>query len=154
MAKREDESGYVFEAGVSAAREEFVTDRLREFSNAHSRRTVQWDDPQYPSSPIHLYVLDREGAVVGGLVGRTHHIPTWLDITVLWVDEPNRGQGLGRQLMERAEGEARARGCRYARTATSDFNAPGFYEKLGYRLYGILEDCPAGETVYYYRKDL
>jgi ribosomal protein S18 acetylase RimI-like enzyme len=104
--------------------------------------------------PIQLYVLDREGAVVGGLIGRTHHIPTWLEITVLWVDEATRGQGLGRQLMERAEEEARARGCRAARTATSDFSAPGFYERLGYRLYGRLEDCPPGETVYYYRKDL
>lgn len=31
---------------------------------------------------------------------------------------------------------------------------PGFYERLGYSLYGKLEKCPPGETVYYYWKEL
>ncbi len=56
--------------------------------------------------------------------------------------------------MKRAEEEARRRGCLYARLATSTFQAPGFYEKLGYVLYGRLEDCPPSDTSLYYRKDL
>ena len=38
-----------------------------------------------------------------------------------------RGRGLGRQLMELSEQEAIRRACRYARLATSDFQAPGFF---------------------------
>ena len=32
--------------------------------------------------------------------------------------------------------------------------APGFYSRLGYELYGTLENCPPGTTVFYFRKDL
>ena len=98
--------------------------------------------------------LDQEQTVVGGLIGRTHSIPEWLEVSVVWVDEAWRGRGLGRELMMRAEQEARRRSCRYARLATSDFQAPDFYRKLGYALYGTLENCPRGVTVYYFRKDL
>ena len=73
---------------------------------------------------------------------------------MIWVDETLRRQGFGRQLLERAEKEARMRDCRYARLATSDYQAPGFYQKLGYTLYGQLENCPPGETAYYFWKDL
>ncbi len=56
--------------------------------------------------------------------------------------------------MRAAEMEAVARGCQYARLATSDYQAPGFYAKLGYAQNGMLENCPPGETVYYFWKRL
>jgi GNAT superfamily N-acetyltransferase len=56
--------------------------------------------------------------------------------------------------MERAEREALRRGCHYARLATGNFQAPVFYQKLGYTLYGTLENCPPGETVFYFWKKL
>lgn len=70
------------------------------------------------------------------------------------VDEQVRRQSLGRRLMEEAEREALLRGCHYARHATGNYQAPGFYERLGYTLYGKLENCPPSETVYYYWKEL
>lgn len=70
------------------------------------------------------------------------------------MDEDHRGRGIGRGLMGCAKEEARRRGCLYARLATSTFQAPGFYEKMGYVLYGRLEDCPPSDTSLYYRKDL
>ncbi len=144
----------VFDVGIDECRAEYIGRRLQEFNEAHSGKTVPWDDPQFPSSSLQVYVLDRAGTLLGGLKGRTHAIPTWLEVTCLWVDETVRGRGLGRQLMERAEALAKSRGCCYARLATCDFNAPGFYERLGYRLYGTLENCPPGETVFYYWKEL
>ena len=56
--------------------------------------------------------------------------------------------------MEQGEAEAVRRGCLYARLSTGHHQAPGFYEKIGYVLYGKLENCPPGDTSYYYRKDL
>ena len=145
---------YVFEVDIDEARARYVGRRLQEFNEAHSGKTVSWNDPQFPPSPLHVFVLDRAGTLVGGLKGRTHAIPTWLEVTCLWVDETVQGRGLGRQLMERAEVIARSRGCRYARLATCEFNAPGFYEKLGYQLYGTLANCPPGETVLYFWREL
>lgn len=78
----------------------------------------------------------------------------WLDIDILWVAEPLRGRGYGTALMTAAEDAARSRRCLYARVATHGFQAKGFYEKLGYRVVGQLEDWPPGHTAYMLRKDL
>lgn len=142
---------YIFDYTIDEQRENYVTDQLVAFNLANS---TALPIEQYEPLPLHIYVLDRAGTILGGLIGRTHSIPMWLEISVIWVDERLRQKGIGRQLMERAEQEARQRGCRYARLATSDYQAPQFYERLGYKLYGTLENCPPGETVYYYWKEL
>ena len=146
--------GLTFDMAVNDEREEYVTDRLVEFNRAHLELWEQNHDAQYEAAPLQIYVLDQQGQVVGGLAGRTHGLRAWLEISVVWVKEELRGQGIGRELMRRAEEEARRRGCLYARTSTSQHQAPRFYERLGYSLYGKLENCPPGETAHYYRKDL
>lgn len=77
-----------------------------------------------------------------------------MQIGTLWVEETLRGQGLGRKLMEMVEEEGKKRGATFAYTDTFTWQAPGFYEKLGYTLYGKLENFPPGNELRYYRKDL
>jgi GNAT superfamily N-acetyltransferase len=154
MAESEQESGYIFDTSPSDERERFVTEQLREFNEQRRRDAGEVADGPCVVAPVHVYALNWEGAVIGGLIGWTHRISAWLEVSVIWVEEGARGQGVGRRLMERAEALAREQGCVFARLTTSDYQAPDFYEKLGYSLYGSLEDCPPGETVYYYRKDL
>lgn len=151
MTAAENQNNYIFDQTISQEREDYITDQLVAFNLAH---TTALPGEQYEPLPLHLYALDQDGGVLGGLMGRTHSIPSWLEISVIWVDERLRHQGLGRQLMERAEQEAQQRGCRYARLATSNYQAPEFYQKLGYSLYGTLENCPPGETVFYFWKAL
>jgi GNAT superfamily N-acetyltransferase len=153
MAEHLD-SPIAFDFTVSPERECYLEEQLTEFNKAHFALWEQNHDSQYIAAPLHVFALDSHHAVVGGLVGRTHRIRAWLEVSLLWVSEAWRGRGLGRALMQRAEEEARGRGCLYARLATSGFQAPGFYEKLGYCVYGQLENCPPGDTVFYYRKDL
>jgi len=43
-------------------------------------------------------------------------------------------------MLELAEDEARRRGCRAAVLYTITFQAPGFYERHGYRIFGEI-DC-------------
>ena len=97
-----------------------------------------------------IFVRDDRGNIVGGLNGYTHW--GWLFIRHLWVAESLRGQGYGRQLVALAEREAVRRGCRSAHLDTFDFQAPGFYQKLGYRVFGALEGYPAGHTRYFLQK--
>jgi GNAT superfamily N-acetyltransferase len=143
-----------FSHGENADHNEAITERLIAMNRGHLATLPIGEGASPAAEPLEIYALDSEGAVVGGLVGRTHTIPYWLEITVLWVDKPLRGHGLGRQLVEQAEQAAVQRGCRYSRLATSDYQAPGFYPRVGYTLYGTLENCPPGVTCYYYRKDL
>ncbi len=78
----------------------------------------------------------------------------WLDIAVLWLDERLRGEGHGTRLMRVAEDEAMRRGCVHSYLSTLSFQARGFYEGLGYRVIGRLDDYPPGHVKYWLRKDL
>lgn len=40
------------------------------------------------------------------------------------------------------------------RMETWNFQARGFYEKMGYQVYATFEDCPPGTTDYFLRKKL
>ena len=52
------------------------------------------------------------------------------------------GRGLGSELMRRAEAEAQTRGCRQMWLDTYAFQARGFYERLGFEVFGQI-DGPA-----------
>lgn len=88
-----------------------------------------------------LVVHDENRVVAGGLWGATGY--GWLYTQMLVVPEAGRGQGLGADLMRRAEAEARARGC-HAAWVDTQFGARGFYERLGYVAFGELPDYPPG----------
>ena len=141
-----------FDTTINPNYEDQLTQRLIAYNKSRAPLWEQNYNDAFKSSPIHIFLLDGEGRVIGGLIGRTHYLRCWLEVTVLWVDEDRRGLGLASELMRRAEVEATRRGCLYARVSTSDYQAPGFYEKAGYTLYGRLENCPPGDTVFYYRK--
>ncbi len=97
-----------------------------------------------------FYMHDDQDEMVGGLYGETYW--GWLFISHLWVAEALRGQGYGVEIMRRAEAEAVKRGCRHAHVDTFDFQALGFYQKLGYQVFGTLEGFPEGHTRYFLQK--
>jgi GNAT superfamily N-acetyltransferase len=80
----------------------------------------------------HLAVYARDGeAVVGGAVGRT-----WgecAELQLLWLPQRLRRLGVGARLVGRFEAAAVERGCRRCYLDTFTFQAPAFYERLGYR---------------------
>jgi ribosomal protein S18 acetylase RimI-like enzyme len=100
---------------------------------------------------LDIFLHDVEGRLRGGLVASTYW--GWLEIDDLWLDEGLRGRGYGRRLMAMAEEEARRRGCRRAGVRTFQFQARGFYERLGYRVVGVLEDYPPGSALFWMRRD-
>jgi len=101
--------------------------------------------------PLVLTVADATGAVIGGLWGATGY--GWLYTQLLLVPQSLRGQGLGSRLMRQAEGEALQRGCANAWVDTQ-FGARPFYERLGYTVFGELDDYPPGFARSFLRKRL
>jgi GNAT superfamily N-acetyltransferase len=77
-----------------------------------------------------------------------------LFVELLFVPDSLRGRGVGTDLMKRAESEALARGCHSAWLDTFEFQARGFYERLGYTCFGELSDYPAGAKRYFMKKAL
>lgn len=101
--------------------------------------------------PLVVAIRNGEDEVIGGLWGATAY--GWLYIQLLLVPEALRTQGTGRAVMHQAEQEALRRGCQHAWVDTQ-FGALGFYERLGYRVFGQLPDYPPGFTRSFLTKDL
>jgi GNAT superfamily N-acetyltransferase len=95
---------------------------------------------------------DQEGTLVAGIDGLTWG--GYAHVEVLWVSEPLRGTGIGRGLLEAAEAEARVRGCSSIVLSSHEFQAPGFYAKLGYYPVGATEDTPVGSRELHFQKRL
>jgi len=99
-----------------------------------------------------FFLRDAEGSIVGGVHGNSGW--SWLYISTLWVSETVRGKGFGTALMREAEREAARRGCRNIYLDTFSFQAVDFYLKLGYTIFGELEDFPPGHQRVFLRKTL
>lgn len=93
---------------------------------------------------VAVTLANEEGQIVGGLWGKT--VYDWLFVEFLAVPASLRGRDLGSRLMTTAEEIAIERGCVGAWLTTFTFQAQGFYEKLGYEVFGALEKSP-GENV-------
>jgi GNAT superfamily N-acetyltransferase len=127
-----------------------IHEQIRAFNGAvcEYHRTVRGFGPQ----PLDIYLRDGKDRLVGGLAARTYW--RWLEVEDLWLQEALRGRGFGRKLLTLAEAEVVARGCSWALVRTFSFQARGFYEALGYRIAGRLDNYPPGQIFFWMRKDL
>jgi GNAT superfamily N-acetyltransferase len=75
---------------------------------------------------------------------------------MLFVPQSLRGLGVGSALMGSAEAEAEAqrRGCRGVCLDAFSCQAAPFYRKIGFTLFGVLDDFPPGHRRLYFRKRL
>lgn len=108
--------------------------------------------PPIRREPLALLVKDDMDAVIGGLWGRSGY--DWLFVEYLAVPETLRGQSVGTALMRQAEQVARDRGCVGIWLDTFAFQARGFYEKLGFTVFGTIPDHPVGSARHFLAKRL
>jgi GNAT superfamily N-acetyltransferase len=102
-----------------------------------------------------LTVLIRDShtqQILGGITGKTTLGMAFLDLFHL--PDSLRGAGLGSQLLQAFEDEARRRGCANAVLYTLSFQAPGFYEKHGWVRFGEVPCEPAGSSRVFLSKRL
>lgn len=104
------------------------------------------------SYPANFIVRGEAGDVLGGLLGYVW--AGWLHVTYLWLAEPARGNGCGSRLIGEAEAYAKKRGAVGSTLETYSFQARPFYESLGYRVCGQIDDYPPGHTKFILKKSL
>jgi GNAT superfamily N-acetyltransferase len=129
----------------------------KEVISSLAKRLEHFNEIQsgYPNHFRQLAILVSNSStneIVGGLWGQT--AMSFLHIYLLYLPEDLRGNGLGQQLMARAEEEAVRRGCCGSWLDTFSFQAPSFYERLGYTVVGSIENFPPGHTRYFMKKTL
>ena len=110
--------------------------------------------PPYNTHRLVVLLRAEDGKLLGGILGLTWW--GWLRIDIVWLDESVRGQDWGTRLIQAAEAEALRRGCHHAFLDTMSFQALPFYQKLGYTVFGQLDDLPAGQghQMYFLQKAL
>jgi GNAT superfamily N-acetyltransferase len=94
--------------------------------------------------------LDQE--IVGGVVAAIYW--DWLYIDLMWIREASRRQGVGSRLLTLVEDEARRRGAKNVYLDTFSFQAPDFYKRHGYQVFGELRDFPPSHQRYFLTKQL
>jgi GNAT superfamily N-acetyltransferase len=113
--------------------------------NARHLGNYEWSD-------LDVYVRNREGRVVGGLIGDI--ALGWLAIHAQWVIEELRGSGLGTEILRTAEDAAIGSGCPALILDTLTFQAPGLMKKRGYVRAGIVDDYRGGVQRIFMQKRL
>jgi ribosomal protein S18 acetylase RimI-like enzyme len=104
------------------------------------------------NKPIEIIARNEKKEIIGGLYGRS--IWGTLEIKTFAIKPENRNNGIGKKLLLEAEKEAKNRNCRFISLDTFSFQAPAFYEKLGFEKIGTESDFPKGFEKYYYRKKI
>jgi ribosomal protein S18 acetylase RimI-like enzyme len=120
-----------------------IGDGLRDYNDAQRTKSDR--------AEFVVTVRGDDGTILGGAKCKTGE--GMLFIEWLWVDDTLRG-GTGRAVMAMAEAHAMSLGCTRAFLDTFNFQARGFYEKLGYQVFGTLPYPRDGVERYYMMKEL
>jgi GNAT superfamily N-acetyltransferase len=104
------------------------------------------------SRNIAVFLHDAHGQLRGGIVGTI-----WgqcVEIKYLWVHPSLRRNGYGSRLLQTLEQEARSQQCHSAILDTYSFQAPEFYQRLGYEVFGVIDGYPRGYQKVFLKKRL
>lgn len=99
------------------------------------------------------YILKDNNKIIAGI---NAYIYCWgiMYIDAIFVAEAYRHQQLGTYLTNKVEQEAKALGTTLSNLTTFDYQAKDFYMKLGYEIFGVLENCPPNHNLYFLKKAL
>jgi ribosomal protein S18 acetylase RimI-like enzyme len=101
---------------------------------------------------VFISLRDEDARLVGGVVAE--FVWGMCEVDFLWVHDDLRGEGYGCKLLAQVEQEAVKRGCQNIFLDTFSFQAPGFYQKLGYEIVAEIADYPPGRSKVFLRKRL
>ena len=121
---------------------EALTGRLVDFN----RTKVNWATTMFT-----IVLRDESGGVRGGAHGVVRMKA--VEIRGVWLDGDLRDGGFGAKIIRAVEDEGRRRGARAALLDTYEFQARGFYERLGYTVFGTF-NYPEGVARYYLSRAL
>lgn len=99
----------------------------------------------YNETPFE-FIVEENDQIIGGLSGYIGW--RWMNIEILAVHPKYRNNGHGRTLLDKAIKYAQKKNCIGIRLSTVDFQAPEFYKKFGFEIYGILKNHPQNHKTF------
>ena len=137
-------SGIILSVGDDPEVEDFLAQRIYEYNAA---TTGHRDAESYTAVR-----RGEAGIVVAGACGYTWGRCCY--VQYLWVSKALRGLGVGSEVLAAVEDHARSRQCAMVLLSSHTFQAPGFYERRGYRQVARIEGHPAGHAAIHLAKEL
>ena len=118
----------------------------------NNREKCQWLREHPSEARQHNFVALQEDRLIGGAMGYIAY--NWYVLDLFFVEEEQRGNGIGTELIRQIELLAKDKRLTGIRVETWDFQAKDFYTSLGFSLYGELNNCPPGSTIYFLQKSI
>ena len=134
----------VLRVGEAPEIQAFLAERIYEYN---SKATGYFDGESFSGTQ-----RDESGRIRAGIYGYTWGGCCY--VSYLWVHESERGHGLGTALLAAAEEHAKMKGCSVVILATHSFQAPAFYERMGYEQQAVVQDHPVGHASVVFAKRL
>ncbi len=121
-------------------------DEIKEFQKGLEAYNMKQSDDEFNSPVEWLYLVlkDHEDTIVGGITTSTLYWAQYLE--AFWVDKRFRRLGYGRDLILEAERLAKLNGCVVSQTYTFSWQAPDFYQAVGYKLMATYDGYIEGIT--------
>lgn len=107
---------------------------------------------QPPIECFAFFVCNDVNKIFGGCNGAMYYGCLYID--QLWLDKSLRKRKIGTQLMESAESLGIKKGCLFSTVNTMDWEALGFYQKLGYEIEFQRSGYLNNSTLYFLKKNL
>jgi len=115
---------------------------------AHAKQQKNQDSLKF----FAFFIRDENNKVMGGCNGCTLYGSLYID--QLWVADLLRDQGYGTQLIKAAEQFGHKHQCTFATVNTMDWEALGFYQKLGFEIEFVRHGFQHDSSFYFLRKQL
>lgn len=114
------------------------SDQARKFADAIDAKLEDYRKSQGESqfeNDFTIFIVSPDNKIVGGAMGEIENIPnfgTWCNIEVVAINENHRKHKLGTELLGQVKQYAEKKQCKYCELWTGEWQARGFYEKVGF----------------------
>ena len=115
-------------------------DEIEQWIYNYNRRAIGRNDAR----GLGFVIRDEAGRTIAVAAGYS-----WAgtsELKQMWVDEAYRGRGYAREVLNAFVAEAANRGVRRVWVASYDFQAPGMYEKSGFKRVAEFAGWPEGHS--------
>lgn len=119
-------------------------EEVEEFQKGFEAYNMEQTNGEFnsPQPWLSLVLKDHGGTIVGGIMTSTLYWTQYLE--VLWVDQKYRDVGYGRNLVMEAHRLGKEQGCLSSHTYTFSWQAPEFYQTVGYKLNATYDGYAGG----------
>lgn len=130
----------------------YVLFNLHQYNQQHCKYIREHSSNNHNDKINGDFIVWDNDEVIGGAIGYIEY--GWYFLTDFYLNAKYRDHGLGSKVIQKVEEFALSNHAVGVRVESWDFQAPKFYQKLGYTVWGEFKDCPLGTTCYHLFKRL